>query len=212
MEKQINPAFAPNAFQKKETKRIAKNQPPLTICISNRQNNKYVKYFDLAPEMSERDVPTSDLSYKDNFEFHASNSGHKISINSTTAALDSTVGSSNNVDKSGDSFYTLLLYLDRILHLDEIDRNVKKLERAIILKNIDEFIAIASHCLQISSNCGMFHGTKPLRRLVELKVTRSLADAEILYQQIKNEYGNSKFRLNINLKQIETCFQKKNAN
>jgi hypothetical protein len=113
--------------------------------------------------------------------------------------------------KPDDSFYSLLLYLDQILYLKEMSENLTKLEKAIRLDSVDEFIRVAHNCLLISSKCGMFKRAKPLRLLAVLKAADTLAGAEILYRQIKDEYNKSKFLLNIKLEQIETYLQRKNA-
>ncbi len=99
-------------------------------------------------------------------------------------------------------FGILLLYLDRIIHLDEMSQNLKKLDTAVERENINEINLIAYECADICIDCGMPAAITPLLELERIEDKTQAARAAALTAQVKSEFDRCNLAFKESLQQL----------
>lgn len=99
-------------------------------------------------------------------------------------------------------FGILLIYLDRIIYLDEMSKNLKKLDAAIKRKNTNEINLIAYDCADICIDCGMSAAIAPLLELERIEDKTQMTKAADLTARVKREFDRCTLAFKKSLQQL----------
>lgn len=99
-------------------------------------------------------------------------------------------------------FGILLIYLDRINYLDEMSKNLKKLDAAIEREYINKINLIAYDCADICIDCGMPAAITPLLELERIEDKTQAARAAALTAQVKSEFDRCNLAFKESLQQL----------